>query len=223
MTTPGAPISVVLVDDHTLFRDGIREILGFYPDLTVVGEAATSQAAIEQIREHRPAIVLLDIELPGGEPQDTVTRMRELSPATRIIVLSMYDRPQMVRRLTEAGVRGYLLKTADREELVGAVRRVHAHADCVVLGISAQSAATLNDRAENPLSPRESEVLEMVAQALSNSQIAGRLDLSEATVKRHLRNVFAKLGAVSRIDAVNKAVGAALISPSHRSENVPFA
>uniref|UniRef100_A0AAU3GZ35 Response regulator transcription factor n=1 Tax=Streptomyces sp. NBC_01401 TaxID=2903854 RepID=A0AAU3GZ35_9ACTN len=206
---------VVLVDDHALVREGVREILESQDDIMVVGEAANSSDAISHVAGLRPDVVLLDIELPGGEPTDTVSRMRALSPSSKIIILSMYDGPQLLRRLINAGVRGYLLKSVDGQELLAAVRSVHRGADRMVLAVSRDSLAQMQCASESVLSTRESEILGLVAQAMSNSQIASRLVISEATVKRHLRNVFAKLGAVSRIDAVNKATDASLITPAH--------
>lgn len=163
---------------------------------------------------HLPDIVLLDVELPGGEATETVARIRTAAPAARIIILSMFDEPRLLHRLVGAGVRGYLLKSVSRHELVSAVRGVHRDAERMALSVSRETMVQLQSgRSASGLSDRELEVLELVALALSNSQIAGRPAITEATVKRHLRNIFARLGAVSRIDAVNKAVGASLIAP----------
>jgi DNA-binding NarL/FixJ family response regulator len=123
-----------------------------------------------------------------------------------VIILSMYEGPQLVQALLAAGIRGYLLKSIHWQELVVAIRAVHTDSDRVVLGVSRESLRYVQQGPPpGTLSARELEVLELVAQAFSNSQIASRLNLTEATVKRHLRNVFVKLGAVSRLDAVNKA------------------
>ncbi|MEV7780400.1 response regulator transcription factor [Kitasatospora sp. NPDC088351] len=206
---------VALVDDHALVREGVREILESQDDMVVVSEAANSGDAIAQVARHRPDVVLLDVELPDGEPTDTVTRMRALSPSSQIIMLSMYDGPQLLRRLINAGIRGYLLKSVDGQELLAAVRSVHRGSDRMVLAVSRESLAQMQGVTESVLSARELEILELVARALSNGQISTRLVITEATVKRHLRNIFVKLGAVSRIDAVNKAIGASLIAPPH--------
>jgi DNA-binding NarL/FixJ family response regulator len=149
---------------------------------------------------------LLDVEIPGGEVTTTVSQIRNCSPSSRVIILSMYEGPQLVQALLAVGIRGYLLKSVHWQELVVAIRAVCADSDRIVLGVSQQSLRYVNrESSAGMLSPREYEVLRLVAQALSNSQIASRLGLTEATVKRHLRNIFVKLGAVSRIDAVNKA------------------
>jgi DNA-binding NarL/FixJ family response regulator len=201
-----AATTILLVDDHALLREGLREILETQADLQVVGEAADSATTVALAAERQPDIVLLDVEIPGGEVTVTVAHLRNCSPRSRVIIVSMYEGPQLVQALLDAGIRGYLLKSIHWEELVAAIRAVRADDERIVLGVSRDS---LRDVQQGPalgkLSAREREVLDLAAQALSNSQIAGRLNLTEATVKRHLRNVFIKLGAVSRLDAVNKA------------------
>jgi DNA-binding NarL/FixJ family response regulator len=209
----GAPITVVLVDDHVLVREGLSEILAVETDIAVVGEAADSASAVARVASLRPDVVLLDVEIPGNEATDTVQRMRSLSPNTRVLVLTMFDGPQLLRRLLAAGISGYLLKSVDRKELVAAIRSVHVAPDRIVLSVSRDSLAQAPAYEGPVLSEREAQIMQLVAQALSNGQVGTRLGISEATVKRHLRNIFVKLGAVSRIDAVNKANAASLIVP----------
>jgi DNA-binding NarL/FixJ family response regulator len=211
-------ISIVLVDDHALFREGLREILGAVGDMRIVGEAGDSMTAVSVTAETRPDVVLLDVEIPGDEVTETVARIRELSPETRIIILSMYDGPQLLSRLLGAGIRGYLLKSVHRQELIAAVRSVYEDPARIVLAVSRNSVAQVEAASAPTLSDKELEVLQLAAQALSNNQIARRLGLAEATVKRHMRNIFVKLNAVSRIDAVNKALAASLIAPHSRNE-----
>lgn len=199
-------ITVLLVDDHALVREGLREILQMQSDMRVVGEAEDSGATLALAARHQPDIVLLDVEIPGDEVTSTVRRIRECSPQSRVIILSMYEGPKLVQALLAAGIRGYLLKSIHWEELVVAIRAIYADRDRMILGVSRESLGYApSGPSTGTLSARELEVLELVAQALSNGQIASRLHLTEATVKRHLRNIFAKLGAVSRLDAVNKA------------------
>ncbi|HEY7142669.1 MAG TPA: response regulator transcription factor [Streptosporangiaceae bacterium] len=199
-------ITILLVDDHALVREGLREILETQQDLRVVGEAADSGATVALAAARQPDIILLDIEIPGGAVTTTVEQVRACSPGSRVIILSMYEGPQLVQALLAAGIRGYLLKSVHWQELVAAIRSVHADSDRVVLGVSRESLSYLGPGpSPGALSARELQVLDLVSQALSNGQIAARLQLTEATVKRHLRNIFAKLGAVSRLDAVNKA------------------
>ena len=211
-------ITVLIVDDHALVREGLREILETQDDIHVVGEAEDSSATVTLAAEQQPDIILLDIEIPGAEVTVTVSQIRERSPDSRVIILSMYEGPQLVRALLTVGIRGYLLKSVHWQELVAAIRAIHSDRNRIVLGVSRDS---LRDAQQGPspaiLSPREREVLTLVAEALSNGQIASRLRLTEATVKRHLRNIFVKLGAVSRIDAVNKAAELERRSPAPAS------
>jgi DNA-binding NarL/FixJ family response regulator len=213
-------IAVLLVDDHVLVRDGLRRVLETQPDITVVGEAGDSRAAVGQAARHQPDVVLLDVEIPGDEATVTVGRIAEVSPASAVIILSMYDGPDLLRRLLAAGIRGYLLKSAGRDELVAAIRGARQSGGPVMLWVSGQSLVQVQGLGDAVLTPREAAVLRLAAEALTNSQIARRLDLSEAMVKREMRRIFAKLGAVSRIDAVNKAVAASLITP-HRDNQRP--
>ncbi|WP_157251788.1 response regulator transcription factor [Nonomuraea typhae] len=219
-TTPGsALISVGIVDDHALFREGLREILESGGEIGIVGEAGDSAGAVAMVGRARPDVLLLDVEIPGEEVTETVAKVRSISPGTQIIILSMYDGPQLLTRLLSAGIRGYLLKSVHRHELIAAVKSVHEDPSRVVLAVSRHSLAHVESGPPaGGLSEKELEVLQLAAQALSNAQIARRLGLAEATVKRHMRNIFVKLNAVSRIDAVNKAVAASLIAPQSRSE-----
>jgi DNA-binding NarL/FixJ family response regulator len=198
--------TILLVDDHALLREGLREILETQPDMRVVGEAADSASAVAVAAERQPSIVLLDVEIPGAEVTATVRQIRNTSPGSRVIILSMYEGPQLVQALLAEGIRGYLLKSIHWQELAAAIRAVNADDNRIVLDVSRESLREIQRGPFlGPLSAREREVLDLVAQALSNGQIASRLRLTEATVKRHLRNIFVKLGAVSRLDAVNKA------------------
>jgi DNA-binding NarL/FixJ family response regulator len=217
-TDPSSKITVAIVDDHALFREGLREILEAAGDIGIVGEAGDSSTAVSVVVETRPDVVLLDVEIPGDEVTETVARIRCLSAETQIIILSMYDGPQLLTRLLAAGIRGYLLKSVHRHELIAAIRSVYEDPSRVVLAVSRHSLAHVEGPTPGLLSEKEQEVLQLAAQALSNGQIARRLGMAEATVKRHMRNIFVKLNAVSRIDAVNKALAASLISPQSRSD-----
>jgi DNA-binding NarL/FixJ family response regulator len=216
MTGPHDRITVLIVDDHALVREGLKEIIEAKGDMVVLGEADDSASAVAFATEWRPDVVLLDVEIPGDDATITVRRIRHLSPGSRVIILSMYDGPQLLQRLLAVGVHGYLLKSVHREQLVSAIRTSCADEGRIVLEVSRESLAHALGPSSGVLTEREREILELTAQALSNTQIAGRLCLSEATIKRHLRNVFVKLGAVSRIDAVNKALAASLITIKDR-------
>lgn len=215
---PDGAVRVVLVDDHALLREGVREILNAAPGLQVVGEAGTSAEAVELVGATQPDVVLLDVEIPGDPVTVTVRRIAEISPATAVLILTIADPPELVLALIAAGVHGYLLKSVSRHELIGIVRAGRRGSDTVTLSVSRAALLAMDpgsDRrpaAEAPLlTERELDVVRLAAEAMSNIQIATRLALTEAAVKRHLRSVFTKLGAVSRIDAVNKAVAAGLL------------
>jgi DNA-binding NarL/FixJ family response regulator len=201
---PAEPAAILIVDDHAILREGLRSLLAAYDDMRVTGEAGDlATAAALAAREH-PDIILLDIGIP--EAGTAVGRLLASSPASRVIIVSRHEGPQLVQAALEAGARGYLPMNIQGNELVVAMRAVLADPDRIVLGVSRASLGYGNGtRGPEALSDREREILALVGQALSNRQIASRLTLTEATVKRHVRNIFVKLGAVSRIDAVNKA------------------
>lgn len=217
MSVPAAPVvRICLADDHTLMRDGLREMLGTDPGFTVVGEASSGTEAAALITTLRPDVVLLDVEMPGPGPSEVIRHVARTAPKTQVLVLTMHDDPDMVRELLETGAAGYLLKTIQREELIAAVHSVVRRAsDSVVLVVSRQTVERLDRQRSRPrqvqLTTRELEVLRLVAEALSNAQVAARLFITEATVKRHLTNIYAKLDAVSRVDALRKATAAGLI------------
>jgi DNA-binding NarL/FixJ family response regulator len=210
----GGKVRVVVVDDHTLFRQGISEMLGTDPQFAVVAEGASGHEAVSLVSEHRPDVVLLDVEMPGPGAKATVRQLRKVAADTQIVVLTMHDDPNLVHELLGSGVSAYLLKTIGRDELIAAVRAVAHNSRQVLLSVSRETIESLDgvsrpDR--SPLSARELEVLRLLAQAMSNDQIARRLFISRGTVKRHLSNIYGKLGAVSRVDAVRKALAAGLI------------
>ncbi|AXG77064.1 response regulator [Streptomyces paludis] len=225
MSVPPDPpaVRICLADDHTLMRDGLKEVLHTAPGFTVVGEASTGTEAMALVGRLRPDVLLLDVEMPGPHPAETIQQVARIAPETAVLVLTMHDDPHMVQELLEAGASGYLLKSILREELIAAVGSVaHRTSGSVVLIVSRRTVGQLHrqkprDR-KTQLTDRELVLLRLVAEALSNAQIAARLFITEATVKRHLTNVYAKLGAVSRVDALRKATAAGLIGdgrPGH--------
>jgi DNA-binding NarL/FixJ family response regulator len=214
------PVRVVLADDHTLFRDGLRELLETDDGCTVVGEASTSDEALTLVANLRPDVLVLDVEMPGPGAPAVVEKLHRSFPRTRVIVLTMHESPAIVHDLLERGAHAFLVKSIAGEELIAAVRSVNRGRDNVLLSVSRETIGQLESPrdapGESPLSARELDVLRLVAQAYSNGQIATRLGITEGTVKRHLTNVYAKLDAVSRIDAIRKAVAAKLLSAEGR-------
>jgi DNA-binding NarL/FixJ family response regulator len=203
--TDGPPaIRVVIADDHTLFREGVREMLQCDAGFDVVGEAATGHAAVELAGLHRPDVLLVDVEMPGEGAAATIRGIKQVSPATRVVVLSMHADSDLVRELTAAGASGYLVKNIRRTELVAALTSVASESQMVMWYVPREAMRAAPEPAET-LSKRELQVLTLVSDALSNGQIATRLYISEATVKRHLTSIYAKLNARSRLDAVNVA------------------
>ncbi|GAB6898068.1 response regulator [Kineosporia succinea] len=210
---------ILIVDDHRLLRETMREILQL-EGLPVVGDTGDGTSAVALARQTQPSVVLLDVEMPGHFPVETVRRLRHVAPRSRVIVLTMHDDQQLIRQMLQAGVAAYLHKSVSRANLVGAIRSAaHENEPQVTVTISRPVAVGVSDADggdSGPLSQRELEVLTLVGQALSNRQIASRLSITEGTVKRHMRNVFRKLGASSRLDAVNRGIAADLI-PAARS------
>lgn len=207
---------VLIVDDHRLLRETMKEMLRL-EGLDVVGDAGDGATAVALAQATTPSVMLLDVEMPGHSPMETMRQLRMVSPRTRVIVLTMHDDPQLVRQMLQAGVSAFLHKSVSREDLVAAIRSAVREGDHpVTVTVSRPAAADVGAQGPGPLSRRELEVLTLVGQALSNRQIATRLSITEGTVKRHLRNVFAKLGASSRLDAVNRGVSAGLIRSGSR-------
>lgn len=205
-------IRILVADDHTLLRQSLCELLRAQPGFEVVAQAGDGPGTVMQARQHHPDVVLLDVEMPRHDVSDTVRRLLAVPPRPRVIVLSMYDNARLVRELINVGIRGYLHKSVGRDALISAIRGVMVDDQPVVTVSVSPTSLAPTPPAEGALSARELEVLTFVANALSNRQIANRLGITEGTVKRHLRNIFGKLDAVSRIDAVNKAAAMSLIS-----------
>lgn len=207
-------VRIVLADDHTLFREGLRELLSTDPDFQVVGEGSSGDEAIALAEEHRPDVLLLDVEMPGPGAKAVIVALRTAMPELNVIILTMHDSAGVVRDLLQSGAAAYLVKNIARDQLVAAVRSVSRNSENVVLSIPRETMDALEPPSEqaSPLSARELDVLRLVAKAMSNAQIAAALFISEGTVKRHLTNIYGKLDAVSRVDAIKKAAAANLIT-----------
>ncbi|MCX5398094.1 response regulator transcription factor [Streptomyces sp. NBC_00102] len=198
-------IRVLAVDDHRLLREALCDLLEMYEGLTVVAQADDGPSGVRMAGLHRPDLVLLDVEMPGPGPLANLRGIRQAAPEARIIMLTMHDDRRLIDSLLSAGAVGYLHKEADRNVLVAAIRSAMAGGRTMFLPRTANGSRPEREPAPaDTLTLRERELMELVAQGLSNRQIGTRLGITEGTVKRHLRNIFDKLGATSRLDAVNR-------------------
>jgi DNA-binding NarL/FixJ family response regulator len=206
-------IRVLIVDDQELVRTGFRLFLETQPGLAVVGEAGDGEEAIERVRELRPDVVLMDIRMPTMDGVEATAKLTSgaIEPAPRVLVLTTFDLDEYVFGALRAGAAGFLLKDAPRERLIEAIRVVHSGEALLSPSITRrliEDFAARSDRIEPPaavlaeLTPREREVLGLVAHGLSNAEIAARLVVTEATVKSHVGAVLLKLGLRDRVQAV---------------------
>jgi len=192
-------IRVLSVDDHPLLREGIAALIGNQSDMQLIGEASNGREAVEQFRKHHPDITLMDLQMPEMSGIDAISAIRGEFPDARIIVLTTHAGDFQVSRALKAGARGYLLKGMLRQELLETIRAVHAGQK----RLSAEVAAEIAEHAaDNVLTPREMDVLRSIAEGNSNKEIAGKLSLTEETVKGHVKNILAKLGVNDRTHAV---------------------
>ena len=207
-------IEVVLFDHIAMFREAVRNLFEPEPDIRVVAEGASSADALAVATEFMPDIVMLDIEMTDAYAGGLLAELQARCPGSRTVVLTMCEDPVIVQEALQAGIAAYLVKSSIvGHELVAAIRSVTRGRDNVLLSVPRQTMAglRLTGTVAGMLSERERSVLELAAQALSNTQIATRLYIAEGTVKRHLTNIYSKLGAVSRVDAIRKAMQGGLI------------
>ena len=200
-------ISVLIVDDHGVVRQGLRTYLELLDDIDVVGEAANGLEAVEQVRRQQPDIVLMDLVMPGISGVEATRQAIAISPSTKVIVLTSFSEDDLVFPAIEAGATGYLLKDVDPAELHQAIQAVHAgevqlHPDIMQKLIHRVTAPQLeSDFNHGDLTPRELEVLSHIAQGQSNREIAIALSISEKTVKTHVGNILSKLHLSDRTQA----------------------
>jgi two-component system response regulator NreC len=210
-------IRVLLVDDHTLVREGIRLVLEAVGDMTVVGEAADGRQAVERALALEPDVVLMDISLPGQSGIDATTEIKRARPQTQVLGLSMYDNEEYVTRLLKAGASGYVLKRSAATELVSAVRAAHAGEAFLYPSIAKQVIADYLKRLDREpvgaaLTAREREILGYIVDGRTNREIAERLTLSVKTVENHRTNLMAKLDAHDRGQLVRAAERLGLVA-----------
>ena len=192
-------IRILSVDDHALLRDGIARLIGNQSDMELVAEAVNGREAIELFRAHRPDVTLMDLQMPEMSGIDAMSTIRAEFPEARIVILTTYAGDVQVFRALKAGARGYLLKGLLRKELLDTIRAVHAGQRRLPPEIALEIAEHATD---DGLTPREIDVLRLIAGGNANKEIAAQLSLTEETVKGHIKNILAKLGANDRTHAV---------------------
>jgi DNA-binding NarL/FixJ family response regulator len=205
---PLAPIRVLAVDDHDLVRKGLAAILATEADLELVAQANSGEEAIRLYRAHRPDVTLMDLRLPDKSGTETTRLIREEFPDAKIIALTSYDGDQDIYRALEAGVRGYLLKEMVHTEVVRAIRIVHSGKRFIPLEVTQQLSGFFPEVA---LTPREIEVLTLVARGLGNREVGDVLGTAPGTVKAHVQSILSKLGAKDRTHAVTLALRRGII------------
>jgi DNA-binding NarL/FixJ family response regulator len=191
-------IRILSVDDHPLLRQGIASLVNAEPDMKLVAEASNGQEAIEKFRLHRPDVTLMDLQMPGLNGMEAISGIQSEFPNARIIVLTTYAGDVQALRALKAGARAYVLKRQVHRELLETIRAVHAGQK----RIPSEIAVELVDGARDDLTPREIDVLRLIAAGNANKQIADQLSIGEASVKSHVANILSKLGANDRAHAV---------------------
>src|SRR5919107_5283616 len=215
--------TVVIADDHPLFRAAIREMLSEWPDLEVVGEASNGCESVELCRRLRPELVLMDLSMPNMDGFEATREIKRESPSTIVLVLTAFEEPEYLLKALRAGASGYVLKHMGSKQIVGAIRRVLEGESPLNQEVAMQLLIRLIEEMKHneaeprsplpiPLSPRETEVLELLARGQSNQQIASNLFISLSTVKNHVHHIIEKLGASDRVQAVILAMEYDLIS-----------
>lgn len=210
-------LRVVIADDHHVFRMGLHRLLDSVPGISVVAEAADTPGAVAAAREHDPDVAIIDLHMPGGGGVDATEQIRRQGLRTRVLVLTMHSEHAMVRQAVRAGARGYLLKDAEPDEIIRAVRAVHADQAIFDAAVADRMLAALTETGPaNPfpqLTEREFDVLARLAAGQSNQAIAARIGISLKTVQNHVSNVLLKLGVADRAQAVAKARDAGVHRP----------
>ncbi|MFZ5823599.1 MAG: response regulator [Bacillota bacterium] len=220
------PIRVLLVDDHAMLRDGLRNILQMEPDITVIGEAEDGESAVRQAENLQPDVVLMDIHLPGIDGIEATRRVKLASPRSAVIILTMHDADNFLFSAIREGAAGYLLKSLPSHEVVRAVRAAARGESLLDPAMTRKlmegfaslsreqqvvSAPKTGEANENELTPREHDVLALLVQGASNREIAQQLFLSDKTVKQHVTKILRKLGVRSRSQAIIHAVRSGLV------------
>lgn len=208
------PIRVLLVDDHTMVRRGLATFLDIFDDLILAGEAESGQEAVQRCAELKPDVVLMDMVMPGMDGVSATHTIRQEFPQVRVLALSSFKEGELIQKALQAGAIGYLLKTVSADDLARAIRAAHAGQATLSPDV-AQVIVHAAGQSRVPgfeLTERERVVLTLMAEGMTNSQIAGRLIVSPSTIKSHVSNILSKLGVASRTEAVTLAVREGLVT-----------
>jgi DNA-binding NarL/FixJ family response regulator len=202
------PIRVLLADDHTMFREGLAGILASYAGMEVVAEVSNDGEALRLARDLEPDVVIMQVQMPFERALETLEAMRSFPDPPKMVIVTMFESPRYLRELTGVGASAYILKTSSSEHLVAAVRAavLDPKSENAVVGMPTEMLEGTQEGVESVLSARELEILLLAARGLSNERIASSLHIAEATVKRHLANVYPKMGVSSRGEAAREAL-----------------
>ncbi len=210
------PIRILVADDHPVVRDGLVAVLSTQPDFAVAGEAGSGAEAVRKAADLQPDLVLLDLEMPGMDGVEALEQMRAHDPNVRVIVFTAFDSDDRILAAVQAGAQGYILKGAPRDQLFEAVRVVHAGGSLLQPVVASKLLRQVSRRADSTgqpqeMTPRESDVLGLLAEGLQNKEIAERLGIAERTVKFHVGSILRKLAVGNRTEAVSTAIQKGLI------------
>lgn len=204
-------ITVLLVDDHPIVRDGLRRVLGDQPDMQVVAEAGDGEQAIAAVREHQPRVVVMDVQMPRLDGVRATRQIHRLFPHTHVLILSGYDSDRYVFGLLEAGATGYVLKEAADDEVLAAIRAASRGEPFLTPRLRGRTNPV--QQPLDTLTARESQVLCLMAEGLDNDEIAVRLVVSKVTVQNHTSAIYSKLGVSTRAKAILHAIQRGLVEP----------
>src|SRR5215217_5851230 len=225
---PEDQITVLLADDHTMFREGLASLLASYGGMRVVGSTANGEEAIALVERTRPNVVLMQVQVPFEKAAAILTRMRAISPPPKVVIVTMFESPRYMRKLMDLGASAYLVKTSSTRHLIGAIRAAvfDPKGENVVVGMPRGMLEGARKGSGGVLSARELEILLLAARGLSNREISEKLHVAEATVRRHLSNTYSKMEVASRGEATRKpsrkSGSPSATSPRTSRSKVPF-
>ena len=210
------PIRILVADDHPVLRDGLIAVLSTQSDFEVIGEAGTGEEVVRKAKELQPDVVVLDLEMPVMDGVEALKLMRASRPDIRVIIFTVFDTDERILGAVQAGAKGYLLKGAPRDQLFDAIRIVHAGGSLLQPIVASRlleriSQVTDGSKSASSVTPREMDVLRLMAQGFQNKEIADDLGITERTVKFHVGSILSKMGAGNRTEAVTIAVHRGLI------------